>query len=395
MAKNISIFFLGISIFYISACSVRDSENEKENDSFTLLITDSRVEIPIDAQTFPQSGCSYCFTSNSGINYLAYLNGKSNEIHFYYLDSAKIAFKVKIDIDGPNGIGSIMIGFGVHNLDSIYVTPKARKIIYLLNRSGEIIEKINYGEYTCNADTRDKINGMMAFYSRPGTPLIFLDNKVYISMLPAGNWNRFSKKELTKIELGYLLNSSQKSLHILPITYPVSAYLKNDLGYSRILGDGQFVYSFNSDDNLIIYENSGNASKYLAKSRYIKSIEEYPRNGSLQDYLLKQVSRPAYLRIIFDPYRKIYYRIAYPGFTVKRNDNLRELIRFIPQFSVIILDQDFNNVGETLMPFNKFDVSDIFVAREGLYISENHINNPDFRPDFLSFRLLKLVKNEK
>ncbi len=395
MIKTISIYFFCVSFIYISSGCFHNYDNKKENRNIFLSLSDSSIRIPIDAQTYPQSGCSFAYNSKMGVSYLVYLNKRFNEIHFYYINSLKLAFKVKIDLTGPNGVGSKINGFWVHDIDSIYITPKARKIIFLINKKDEIIEKIKYDNYSSNLRTKDKINRMMAFYSNTKTPLIILNHNLYISMLPGGNWNNYSKEELTKTELTFSLNPINKQLNVLPITYPLSAFNSNNLGYSRIFADGRFVYSFNSDHNLYVTKDHSKINKHIAKSSYISSFERNPKNVSLQDIFLKQCSTPAYIRIIYDPYRKVYYRIAYPGVSVNKNDNLRELIKYIPVFSIIILDQDFTKIGETMMPENKFNVSDIFVAKEGLYVSENHIKNPAFNPDFLTFRLLSLVNYEK
>lgn len=383
-----------IIIFFLILGCATDNKTGTSINQVSLAITDTVLKIPIDTLTFPQSGCSYYFSSKNGANFLTYLNKKFNEIHFYCLDSKKLAFKVRTDIDGPNGIGSKIRGFWVHNLDSIYVTPKARKIILVLNRKGEVIDKIDYNNYDFMEDSRNKLNKMMSFYSRPNMPLIILNNSLFISMFPAGNWNEISQEEVNDIDLTFQLRTDQNSIKSLNLNYPISTFKKNNFEFSRIYGNNNFVYSFNADHNIYVSNNHKEYRLHPAKSQYFDHFESYPRNGSSQDYFMKRVTNPAYLRILYDPYRDAYYRIAYPGYEVQKNDNLRELIKYIPRFSIIILDSNFSKIGEVMMPMNTFDVSDVFVNEEGLYISENHIMNKSFNPDFLSFRLLKFIKNE-
>ena len=42
----------------------------------------------------------------------------------------------------------------------------------------------------------------------------------------------------------------------------------------------------------------------------------------------------------------------------------------------MILDEDFNAVGETLFPENEFRSDLMFVLEDGLYISSSHYKNP-------------------
>ena len=60
------------------------------------------------------------------------------------------------------------------------------------------------------------------------------------------------------------------------------------------------------------------------------------------------------------------------------------------EFSVIVFDKDFNIIGETKFPGNKYFYKMSFVGRDGLYISENNLANPEFDEDKLVFACFKL-----
>ncbi len=309
-----------IIIFLLILGCANDNKTGTSINQVSLAITDTVLKIPIDSLTFSQSRCSFYFPSKNGSHFLAYLNGRFNEIHFYSLDSEKIAFKVKVGVDGPNGIGSQIRGFWVRDLDSIYVTPKARKILFVLNRKGEVIDKIDYNDYDFKGDSNNKLNKMMSFYSIPNIPLIILNNSLFISMPPAGNWNEISQEELSNIDLTFQIRTDQNSIDNLNSNYPLSAYKKNNFEFSRIYGNKAFVYSFNADHNIYVSNNHKEYKVYLAKSQYFDSFESYPRNGSSEEYFKLRVTNPAYLRILYDPYRNVYYRIAYPGYEVQKKD---------------------------------------------------------------------------
>ncbi len=64
--------------------------------------------------------------------------------------------------------------------------------------------------------------------------------------------------------------------------------------------------------------------------------------------------------------------------------------RYPLNFSIIVFDENLNIIGETQMPDNTYNRMLMFVAPEGLYISTNHIKNPDFDEDYLKFELFEL-----
>jgi len=60
----------------------------------------------------------------------------------------------------------------------------------------------------------------------------------------------------------------------------------------------------------------------------------------------------------------------------------------------MILNSELEVVGERLIPENTYHILMSFVGKEGLYISTNHIGNPDFSADYLRFELFKLEKKQ-
>jgi hypothetical protein len=61
----------------------------------------------------------------------------------------------------------------------------------------------------------------------------------------------------------------------------------------------------------------------------------------------------------------------------------------------LIFDENFKKLGEYDLPNNRFFVIDHFVAPDGLYISENHPENPELNEDILRFRKISFDFDEK
>ena len=98
---------------------------------------------------------------------------------------------------------------------------------------------------------------------------------------------------------------------------------------------------------------------------------------------------------MYDPYREVYYRFAYPK--TELDDKINWMGKSVygrKKFSVIILDKDFQIIGETLFPEAIYNPYASFVSKEGLYISRDYQINYDQSEDFMTFELFKLVEKK-
>jgi hypothetical protein len=59
---------------------------------------------------------------------------------------------------------------------------------------------------------------------------------------------------------------------------------------------------------------------------------------------------------------------------------------------LVFLDSDFNKVGEMELETDRYYGKYIFGDREGIWVSADHQNNPDFSEDFLRFQLIEVGK---
>ena len=148
--------------------------------------------------------------------------------------------------------------------------------------------------------------------------------------------------------------------------------------------------SFCGYDSIMVTDDMKNVRWYNGKSRYLKTLR--PIVGESADgfeWIGKQQQSAEYWHFMYDKYRDVYYRFAKmpcelgPGEYPLDDPKARE-------FSVIVFDKDFNIIGETKFPGNKYFYKMSFVGRDGLYISENNLANPEFDEDKLVFACFKL-----
>lgn len=105
---------------------------------------------------------------------------------------------------------------------------------------------------------------------------------------------------------------------------------------------------------------------------------------------------PKYGNLYYDNYRHVYYRLAYPGDELPFKENYKDLYAYgRRKFSIIILDKDFNIIGETLFPEYIYNPTAMFICEDGVYISDSHFKNPAYDEDRLSFVRFELVDQDK
>lgn len=135
-------------------------------------------------------------------------------------------------------------------------------------------------------------------------------------------------------------------------------------------------------------------NRVAAKSDYISDfsyVDKIP--GSREESLINRLSHDLYGIILYDKYRDCFYRFFYPGYTDDEDLSIEKLSNFNrsrPFTGVMVLDKGLNVIGEHV--FDKFQVhasSNVFVGEEGLYLSLNNENSPDYDEDHLRYMVVQ------
>jgi len=80
-----------------------------------------------------------------------------------------------------------------------------------------------------------------------------------------------------------------------------------------------------------------------------------------------------------------------PGYDIDETENTQKHFEYLNLFSLIVLDEDFNVITETLLPEKTYDPTMKFISKDGLYIAL-HIDNPLYNPDSLIFEKMKIME---
>jgi hypothetical protein len=388
------ISFSIIIIFFFNSCN-HQKENKELTVSYDYILnkTDKELVYNIDETVGYDCPALFVFASKNGKKYLTFQNRNQYEILFYEIDATDCLFRLKIEREGPNGV-PFFLGYHIKDFDEIYLTSPGIPQIIRVDTTGNILQKIDYGRTSEGIDLVTTYASTINTY----TPLVIIGDKFFFTQKPMPG-----KPVETWPVAGYV-DTTKHAVHTLPLTFPPIIKMEEfytsgigpELNFSRCFDGSSFVYSFNFEENIIIASTDHKEIQRIrVKSKYIDKInnphEKRPSDGMLG--AKRMCEAPFYGNLIYDKYRKVYYRIAYPETEMEMGENYIELWKAgRKRFSIIILDEHFNIIGETLFPDYIYKSKVMFVEKDGLFICNSHEKNPNFRENLLSFQCFKLVK---
>lgn len=336
------------------------------------------IEIPIDDQT----SSTWWFLQSvnlSGEEYLVYhdrIKSKEKYIHFFHLQDNDKSFKVRLSLEGPDGIGGID-GFHVRNLDSIFVLNRFKYEFNLVDTSGNVKDRYRLRNDDSNRPSLETTLPTIWTFA----PVIDLGNELVI---PANPDIEPFKSNYAQENLCIVLNLETKAFDYR-VGY-TQKYLNSGFwgvmlempSYSVNYKDSLIVQSFPIEDKILVYDFNLNLIKSLSLFNKI-----YEGNfHSLKDFVLDPeifyqhiYSNPRNHAIIYDSYRNLYYRIMsepYPPETINtlintRSLGIKEKIKY-PKRKIMVFDEKFKELGIVELDENKYFVDFIRVTKQGILI---------------------------
>ena len=377
---------MAICICFFS-CS---SPSKESTATYDIGLTESKkITLPIDENTYYFSRSIHQFEENDK-EFLHFENTEKNqyEIIIYDIKAQNIAKRIQLHKQGPNGVPVVMGSkpLGNSNMIALYQNNLSR--ITLLNDSGEVVRK-----YPINSSKAYFLPFLPStdFY----TPTFMKDSVLYVASLV--NKPNLKKEDWQTMSLFFLLNLSSGEVDLSPLYYPpiFNQNIKNlamgaEFSYDYNHRNNRLVCSFIGYDSLMVSDDLHSIQWYDGKSLYLekKKPNLIEANEGLQA-IFKAKEEGYYNHIMYDKYRDVYYRFVEHPCDLSAEDAYTHTPK-AREFSVIIFDKDFRIIGETKFSGNKYDNRMSFVGRDGLYISENNLANPDFDEDKLVFACFAL-----
>ncbi len=367
----------------------------KEREMYTLQPSTDSLVFLLNPQTSVFIKALFPYTDEKGNEFLTFQNDVEPQILVYDMNTQQYVKTISLDKEGADGVG-IFCGYNIQSWDEIYIPCMMRNEIDVVDSEGKIRRRIQYLKTVEGKETLPIIAS-----SFPYMPLEIINKKMYINQQCPNRrlGSRTVEDSPVTLVLDTVANELREFSLRFPPVLPSARTRGNTLGveflYSQAFNDTNFVYSFFFDEKIKVVSLSGDVLRTVsAKSRYLDRFDLSNQNVDLASLPKILCQIPFYGNLIYDKYRDVYYRFVYPETEVQPNDNAMDIWQLgRSKFSIMILNKEFEVVGETLFPENTYASNHFFIREDGLYLSTSFVKNPNFSDDKLCFRRIELVKS--
>ncbi len=339
-------YFLYIFTYLLLGASC--SSPSRPIDYGTELTATDSICLSIDEHTHYESKSIFQFEEN-GHEYLSFLNEKASyKVHIYDLDTKQVIKTIHLQKEGRNAMPSTNGCFPLSSKHFLITTWNG--VFGIINEKGEVENKNSFWKDSVNFHAFDHICCMSYTYR----PAIIKDSILYFSQ----SLLKYPRKkdEWDKIPIFAYADLHKKKLGWTELRYP-SIFNKDEIDY--ILYDPEISYTYTGKevvvslgqyDSIFVSSDFKHKKAYNAKSHYLPHVR--PVSQNLQIDLFKTIHdrglQPHYHHLMYDKYRKVFYRFA-----LMPDDNIKPFSNNPHQsFSIIILNKDYEIIGETKFPDN-------------------------------------------
>lgn len=301
---------------------------------------------------------------------------------FIIIDITKQRLKKNIFFksEGPNAVARIS-GTYINNNNEIYLWDSNQPIIYRIDSTCNILQKIHYPK------TDDGI------FITPGYSALGLEasikHGVIQILMPETDYYDGIKMNLMIDTINHNIQYSDFDF----VNVNSDGVDVNQYSNHRCMGENGFVYSLAYDHGVYVMDEKHKLKKIVrAQSKYIPEFDYTPVSPYDPNSLIKNQSKAQYHMIQYDKYRNVYYRLAFHKTDCIPQENMIGYLQFgRTDFSIMVLDKDFNCIAERLFDDHRYSSINMFVAPDGLYISRSHCYNEDYSDDLLQYERFDLV----
>lgn len=370
-----------VFIAFVSLFSCQEKA-PSSSAAWSLEPSGEKIQLALDDSTSNVSvGLEY-FESAKPL--LFNVNWNANSLQVFDLLSQTLEKEIAFEREGDQG--ARLGHFHVHNLDSIFLFPERSPFIILTDTSGLIKNRL-----------RIKLP--------EGYPMIFVHNSYYLSppiiqgkelivkVRIDARPSDISQEQLNDKKLLAAINLEDGSTRLLPFGFP-NDYLdtgQKQLEYSVASKDGKIAVSFMGDHRVYSGDFGEDLRARSASSQFLdETMPTFAKDVDGRGFTEYFFAKSRYESLVYDPYRKVYYRFAFPTVAVESDEQLTAMRTKPGVFVVMVLDEDLKVLTERKFEAGTYLPSNFFVGEKGLYLSTNHPDNPENVEDQLSFELIRL-----
>ncbi|MEQ1584929.1 MAG: DUF4221 family protein [Cyclobacteriaceae bacterium] len=381
--RLLTILLVSQVCVYIISCKNPESKSKTTSiDSLTLKPLRT-VRIVIDSMTSGFSPLEYYSKDTSKHLYL--LNSNLNTLQVYKMSTGQLIKAISF----PVNIGT-PVHFTIHNRDTIFLVDPHRYQLSIINWNGDLINQIrlisdinDYKQALIHPPplaTKDKYIANPTPSNK--NPIYIVDNQIYIECVPWMDPLKADFFRLGKVKMKIDLRSNQIEYFMgFPDLYRENLHFPTQFfSESSVLNrtEKTFVFSFPADPYIYTTTLDGtNMKKYWAGSKYFEVSK--PLNRKTEDNIRHAehaINNFHFERICYDPYRDVYYRLVWHPDTEKPFSFSDQGNKISIRLSIIILDSQFNKVGEAMLP-KEVTNTFIFPTEAGLYIQNGIVKDDE------------------
>ncbi|MFC2188462.1 DUF4221 family protein [Fulvivirgaceae bacterium LMO-SS25] len=354
--KYITLLFLLTNVFFASGQEYELQKSGSKKIELTLSTAYNKSYTYLEATEWKSTPS------------IALLNHKVKTIEVYSLASGKLLELIHLYDDGPNRVGNSTTAFHIYAPDSIFVFDSGPLMFSLINNKGEKLNSFTNSDAVI-------LGNPIPFVPYKPLSIQSKNGKLYVTGIRV--YKPFYDDKGKLLVSINIKTGKEEYLFRRPQFYEKVFYASPQAALPHFAINGEFfVISTPSSNYIQVNEKDKPAKYYLAKSAEIDTIMPYatkmPSFIDPNTMAEESVLKPNYQSIIYDPYRNFYYRIAKIPPT---KDQWVSTKRRIGKMTVIILDKNFQKVGETEIDYAKYDVNGFFMSKEGL----NFVNMEKYR----------------
>ncbi len=387
-------FTLLLVSFFVIGCSksknivsIPDENSKTFNDKYTLTEYDT-VTFPLDSTTAFWHYSSSISKSRSDTTYFySFINGFDQSIKSLSLNGDKIK-SIPLNVKTESGL-NLFSEVSTHIFNSpndLLIYNSNSGTLFNIDSTGYVKTKYDIINYSKDKNTP---------FPEPSTinPSIKNGDNIYFS---CGLISRTDYRNIGMI-LKYNLKTRKREFILpLPDTYNKAfwgspfKYLPNLTLNSK---DSTLVISYpissivyKADLNGNIIDDVSVGSKYFSEIKPMFNDINYA-DGKNRDYGNEDIfsfSNSDFAKIIFDEDKNLYYRFAF----IRPDINEVKLGNKIPDFSIIITDENLKKIGESRFSGEIYDISMVAVTKHGIWLPRKDFYVEDHSK--ISFSLFKI-----
>lgn len=347
-------------------------------------IVDS-VIFDVDSLTVPFDVNYYQFVESDSERALLFLNENLQTIYRYDFGSRRLEQFISLREFGYSKQDRVQ-AFNLVNEDTLLIYNYNKTEIALVDRNkGKLIRR-------SLADYSKKRVDRVYPHASTVAPIAFdrSSQQIFMTGFLSDEFGAYTLDKSRKVFTSLSLENGQ--IHS-DVNYPSFYWGSNwggSSGFRRIFFchnpfERFILLSFMADHYVTAYDlKTKNIKKVLCSSSLIDTIastgydqwyfEFMPKGKNFEYYL----TTPSYGPIIYDRFRKVYYRIAEQPQDAKHptNNKLK---------SIIVLSNEFDRIGEYRLPSEELDTFNLVITRNGILIRRKE--SRDDRLCFLVFNI--------